>query len=67
MFADGTEPAFDNAYFQHKEFGVYTCGNCGAHLFSSDSKFDSGSGWPAFDQFLDQDYFNHADTVFDYG
>ena len=43
-----TEPAFTGKLLHNKEKGVYTCGGCGAELFSSDSKFDSGSGWPSF-------------------
>jgi peptide-methionine (R)-S-oxide reductase len=44
----GTEPAFTGAYTYSKEKGVYRCGACGAELFSSDAKFDSGTGWPSF-------------------
>ena len=44
----GTERAFTGAYAHHKEAGVYRCVCCGADLFSSDSKYDSGSGWPSF-------------------
>lgn len=44
----GTETPFSGALLHNKETGMYTCANCGAHLFSSDTKFDSGSGWPSF-------------------
>ncbi len=44
----GTEPPFIGAYTHSKESGMYKCGACGADLFSSDTKFDSGTGWPSF-------------------
>jgi peptide-methionine (R)-S-oxide reductase len=44
----GTERAFSGVYHATKEPGVYTCVCCGSPLFSSTSKFDSGTGWPSF-------------------
>lgn len=44
----GTEPPFTGSLLNTKEDGTYVCGACGAELFSSDHKFDSGSGWPSF-------------------
>lgn len=44
----GTEPPFSGRFVHNKEKGVYTCAGCGNELFSSDVKFDSGTGWPSF-------------------
>jgi peptide-methionine (R)-S-oxide reductase len=44
----GTEPAFTGQYYRHKQKGLYQCVCCGQPLFSSETKYDSGSGWPSF-------------------
>ena len=44
----GTEAPFTGKYLNHKENGMYTCAVCGAEIFGSDTKFNSGSGWPSF-------------------
>ena len=44
----GTEPPFSGKFTYNKDTGMYRCAGCGADLFSSDTKYDSGSGWPSF-------------------
>ena len=44
----GTEPPFSGALYHNEADGTYVCGACGAELFGSSAKFESGSGWPSF-------------------
>ena len=48
----GTEAPGSGEYLHEKRKGMYACSACGNQLFSSDAKFDSGTGWPSFDQAL---------------
>ena len=49
----GTEPAFTGQYWNTKVEGIYICRCCGSPLFSSETKYDSGSGWPSFYRAID--------------
>lgn len=51
----GTERAFTGAYYNLKDKGIYKCVCCGNELFTSDHKFDSGTGWPSFWQPIQED------------
>ena len=48
MFNEGTERAFTSSLLNEKRKGTYHCANCGALLFNSTAKYDSGTGWPSF-------------------
>lgn len=52
MLERGTEAPFTGKYLNEKAKGMYNCAACGTALFASDAKFDSGTGWPSFDQAL---------------
>eukprot|EP00029_Vermamoeba_vermiformis_P000576 TRINITY_DN10714_c0_g1_i1.p1 TRINITY_DN10714_c0_g1~~TRINITY_DN10714_c0_g1_i1.p1 ORF type:complete len:135 (+),score=47.26 TRINITY_DN10714_c0_g1_i1:62-466(+) len=60
----GTEAAGTGEYNKHKAEGVYCCAACGTPLYKSDTKFDSGCGWPAFFQAIDGALITHEDTTF---
>ncbi len=61
----GTERAFTGEYAETKKPGVYRCAACGQELFDSDTKYDSGSGWPSFYQPTDPDKVElHDDNAF---
>lgn len=51
----GTEQAFTGKYWDHKESGTYDCVCCNTPLFSSDTKYDSGSGWPSYNAPIEED------------
>ena len=63
----GTEPAFSGKYDGEKTPGVYNCVVCGAPLFSSKTKYDSGSGWPSFCEPINQENIcsevDHSDVM----
>ena len=59
----GTEPAFSGALYDNKEDGMYHCAACGAPLFSSETKFDSGTGWPSFFKPVDSENVELAEDL----
>lgn len=63
MRGKGTEAPFSGKYVHEKAEGMYTCAACGTELFSSDTKFDSGSGWPSFTEPANLEHVElHTDT-----
>ncbi|MCH7968591.1 MAG: peptide-methionine (R)-S-oxide reductase MsrB [Thaumarchaeota archaeon] len=62
-FNHGTEPAFSGKYNDCKEKGVYICSCCGTKLFSSETKFDSGTGWPSFWKALEDDNISYKEDT----
>lgn len=56
----GTEPSFQNEYWDTKTKGIYHCKCCDTPLFSSDSKFDSGTGWPSYFQPISKDVIEYV-------
>ena len=64
LFNEGTEKPFSSALLHEKRKGFYHCANCGNKLFSSDSKFDSGTGWPSFSEALPGAFKTKIDYAF---
>lgn len=58
----GTEAPWSGAYVTTNEKGMYVCAGCGAELFSSDTKYDSGCGWPSFDRAIEGSVTYHEDA-----
>jgi peptide-methionine (R)-S-oxide reductase len=64
-FNAATEPAFTGKYWNHKGKGMYRCVACGQELFKSDTKFDSGTGWPSFwDPVAEANVTTHVDSSY---
>jgi peptide-methionine (R)-S-oxide reductase len=64
MFKEGTETPFSSELLKEKRDGFYHCANCGAKLFSSEAKFDSGTGWPSFSKALPNAFQTKIDYSF---
>jgi peptide-methionine (R)-S-oxide reductase len=64
MLNEGTERAFSSPLNKEKRKGFYHCANCGAKLFASNSKFDSGTGWPSFSEALPDAFKTKVDKSF---
>ena len=64
MFNEGTERPFSSELNKEKREGFYHCANCGAKLFASTSKFDSGTGWPSFSEALPGAFKTKVDRKF---
>jgi peptide-methionine (R)-S-oxide reductase len=62
----GTERAFTGEYYKTKDPGIYQCAACGNELFSSDTKYESGTGWPSFYKPIDQERVETEEDT-DYG
>ena len=62
LFKKATEMLFTSQLLKNKDLGWYTCANCGNKLFTSDTKFDSGTGWPSFDKALPNSIILKKDT-----
>src|SRR5690242_17895606 len=61
----GTEPAFTGKYYKAKDSGTYVCAACGQPLFSSETKYESGTGWPSFYQPIEKSAIEeHSDTTY---
>lgn len=59
----GTEAPFTGKYYKHKEAGTYLCAACGNELFSSETKYESGSGWPSFYDVMDKNNVKTAEDT----
>ena len=61
----GTEPAFTGRYYKTKDQGTYVCAGCGQPLFASDTKYESGTGWPSFYKPIEEGAVEeHTDNAF---